>query len=107
MHAPSAGVYRLLYAGTVSYLTISAMVTDMRRSPSSIPGDKETWPAVMVHRFGAAGRRHGDLQYADQLVLEDYFVAFGRGLHGVVAVGKAGFILCEGVVMPREEGNGE
>src|SRR5207245_7784069 len=62
-------------------------------SDDSMPGLSRTVPS---------GRRHGDFKDADECILENDSMAAWRGLHGVVAVGKVGFVLSEGEEMPGE-----
>lgn len=88
LHPPSAGMSRLFPYRAVANAAVGAMIANMRCSTSRIPIQKETRPTVMMHRYGRARRRHRDFKNTHQGVLENNFVGVGRGLHGVVPVGK-------------------
>jgi hypothetical protein len=64
------------------------MVAEMRRLAARLVTKKNTGPAVVVHGFGGASRRQGDLDDADKCVLKDKLVTAWRRLNGVEAVGK-------------------
>src|SRR5580658_5273883 len=89
LHFPPAGMNWTLDAWLVPHAAIRAMVTHMGRPASRIPIQKETRPAVMVHGFRRARRRHRDFQHAHKCILENHFVTALSGLHGVVAIWEA------------------
>jgi hypothetical protein len=102
LHVPFAGMRRAWLAGRIAHCTVAAMIFDVRAGAAGIPIEKKAGPAVMMHRLGFAGGRHGDFEDADEGVFKNNFVTVGRGLHGVVAIGESGFVL--GVEIEVAEG---
>jgi hypothetical protein len=99
IHTPSARMYWILLARDISNAAVSAMITNMRRSTPGIPIQEETRPAVVMHWYGRARRRHADFEHAYECVFEDHLVAIRGGLYGVVAVGETRFVLSVDVRM--------
>ena len=75
----------------------------MRRSAALIPMQEKAGPTVMMHGLGVARKRDDDFEHAHECVFEDDFVAIGRGLHSVVAIGELGFVLSVKIKMTSEQ----
>jgi hypothetical protein len=69
------------------------MITNVRRTASSIPIEKETWPTVVMHRFCVTWGWHRDFENTHKFILENNFVAVRRGLHSIESIRKTGFVL--------------
>jgi len=110
MHTPSAGMGWLFRARAIPHAAVGAVITDMRPSAAGIPVKKETRPTVVVHRFRGAGWWDSNFQHAYKFIFENHLVTIRCGLHGIEALGKAGFVLSGGVKIPaqrRQENHGE
>jgi hypothetical protein len=81
------------------------MITNVRRTASRIPIEKETWPTVVMHRFCVAWGWHRDFENTHKFILENNFVAVRRGLHSIEAIGKTGFVLPVDVKISRGQPN--
>jgi len=80
------GVNRTIYARNVSHDVPRLVVANMRRPSTGVPVQKEARPMMMMHRLCLTGRRHGDLQYSYERVLENDLVAIRRRRHCVISV---------------------
>jgi hypothetical protein len=101
--APGAGMRWGVGGRNVADGAVGAMVANVRRAAAGIPIQKKTWPVMVMHGNGGAGRRYGDFKDAHQGIFENDFVAVRRGLHGVVAFGEIGFVLAVSVEVAGEE----
>ncbi len=108
MDAPLSWMNRRFSSGLVhdAAVAVAAVITNVRCAAAGVPIEEKARPAVVMHRGGRAGRRHGDFQYAHQSVFENNPMTVGRGLHGVVAVGKAGLILPVQIEVMSEQQHG-
>ncbi len=87
-------------AGDVANGSVGAAIADVGRGAAGIPAEKKAGPAMMVHGDRLAGWR-GYFEHADEFVFKDDLVGIGRGLDGVVSVGKSGFILAVEIEVSR------
>jgi hypothetical protein len=105
MYRPVTGVSRRVRARDVSDNVPRLVVPNMWRLPACIPVQKEAWPMMMMHGLRFARGRHGDLQDADESILEYDSVTAGRRRHGVISLREIRLILCKAQGLPSAYGD--
>jgi hypothetical protein len=86
---PDSGMDRFVRAGLVPYLTIRSVVANMRRLAARVVTKKKARPAVVMHWLGRPCGREGNLDDADEFVLEYDLVACRRSLYCVESIGES------------------
>jgi hypothetical protein len=100
VYRPVARVSQRVRARDVSDDIAWSVVSNMWRFPTCIPVQKEARPMMMMHRLRFARGRHGDLQDADERILEYDSVTVGRRRHGIIALREVRLILRKAEGLP-------
>jgi hypothetical protein len=109
-HLPGSWMHWVFLARNIPHASVWTMISNVRRCSARIPAQKETRPALVVHRHDLSFRRHGDFEHPDEGIFEAYFVSVRRRLHRVKAFREIGFILPVNIEMPaaqHDENRGE
>jgi len=105
MYGPMPRVRRRVSTLDVSDNIPWLVIANMWRLSTSIPVQKEAGPTVMMHRLRFARGRHGDLQHADEFILEYNSVTVGRRRHGIISLREIRLILRKTQGLPSGDGN--
>jgi hypothetical protein len=105
MYRPVTRVRRRVRALDVSDFIPWLVVANMWRPPTRIPVQKEARPMMMMHGLRFAGGWHGDLEDADERILEYDPVTPRRRRHGVISLRKIRLILRKTEGLPSEYGD--
>ena len=98
-------VNRIILARHVSDNIPRLVVANMGRLPAHIPVQEKARPMMMVHGLCFSGKRHRDLQDADERILVQDSVTAGRRRDGVIALREIRLILRNAQGLPSAYGD--
>src|SRR5579862_8447521 len=102
-HIPGSRMHRVFFAWNIPHASVRTVISNVRRRPARVPTQKETRPAMVMHRHGPSFRRHRDLKDPNERIFENYLVSSGRSLHRIIAFREIGFNLPVRIEMPAAQ----
>ena len=100
---PDTSMPWLLFRGDISNAPVPSVISDVRRTATRVPIQKEAWPAMVMHGNRLPCCWHADFKNANEFIFKDDSVGRGSGLDSIVSAGEFRFILSEEIEMPSEK----